>query len=235
MSYVVKLSQFEGPLDLLLHLIGNAKINIEDIFVSKITEQYLQYMTQLDELDMESSSEFARMAATLIYIKSKSLLPKKPPEVEEDDNAEELLIAQLREYSAIKHVCVALRELESEGIKSFYRLPEEFVAPPPPLSMEGVTLQTLMDAYVNVLNRAKGEEVVHHLSVKPEMFRVRDKADYLRQLLKTKGSLYFSQVIHGDMSRLEVAVIFLAVLDLLAKGEIKVEQKSFKHELMICA
>ncbi|MBQ3132506.1 MAG: segregation/condensation protein A, partial [Clostridia bacterium] len=99
MSYEVKLSRFEGPLDLLLHLIEQAEVDIKDIFISEITSQYLEYMNQIEELDMDTASEFLTMAATLVYIKSRSLLPRPPKETtEEEEDPAEALIRQLREY-----------------------------------------------------------------------------------------------------------------------------------------
>ena len=100
--YYVSLKQFEGPLDLLLHLITRAKVDIKDIFVSEITEQYLASMGSVDELDMDTASEFLTMAATLVYIKSRSLLPKPPKENTEEEDPADALIRQLREYRAAK-------------------------------------------------------------------------------------------------------------------------------------
>ncbi len=103
MAYVVSLKQFEGPLDLLLHLITRAKVDIKDIFVSEITEQYLASLDGIDELDMDSASEFLQMAATLVEIKSRALLPKPPePEDPEEESPEEALIRQLEEYKKFK-------------------------------------------------------------------------------------------------------------------------------------
>ena len=99
MAYIVSLKQFDGPLDLLLTLISNAKVDIQDIFVSEITEQYLEAMKLTDELDMDSASEFLQMAATLLEIKSRAMLPKPPrPESEDELSPEEALIKQLTEY-----------------------------------------------------------------------------------------------------------------------------------------
>ncbi len=103
MPYIVSLKQFDGPLDLLLTLISNAKVDIQDIFVSQITEQYLESMRLVDELDMDSASEFLQMAATLLEIKSRSMLPKPPkPESEDALTPEEALILQLPEYRHFK-------------------------------------------------------------------------------------------------------------------------------------
>ena len=125
MAYVVQLKDFEGPLDLLLHLIGRAKVRIEDIFVSEITEQYLASVQDLSGLDMDAASEFLQMAATLMEIKSRALLPK-PPKDEEEDPKEELL-RRLEEYRQIKEASKALRIYEAEAAEMVARLPMEIV------------------------------------------------------------------------------------------------------------
>ena len=128
-----KLSNFEGPLDLLLHLISKAKIEPKDIFVSEITTQYLRMMKNVDELDMDSASDFLQMAATLIYIKSRSLLPVKRRDDDLDDDGltpEEHLIVQLNEYKRYKEASEQLRMFEEGGQRDYYKLPEEIVDSP---------------------------------------------------------------------------------------------------------
>ena len=116
MSYIVSLKDFDGPLDLLLTLISNAKIDIHDIFVSQITEQYLETMALVDELDMDSASEFLQMAATLLEIKSRAMLPKPPkPEDPDELSPEEALIKQLEEYRQFKEVSARMHQLEEEA------------------------------------------------------------------------------------------------------------------------
>ena len=115
MAYIVSLKEFDGPLDLLLTLISNAKIDIHDIFVSQITEQYLETMSLVDELDMDSASEFLQMAATLLEIKSRAMLPKPPkPEDPDELSPEEALIKQLEEYRQFKEVSSRMKQLEEE-------------------------------------------------------------------------------------------------------------------------
>ena len=123
MPYTVQLKQFEGPLDLLLHLIEEAELDVKDIFVSEITAQYLSYMDQLEELDMDTASEFLSMAATLLYIKSRQLLPRPPKEDEAEEDPETLLIRQLREYKAFKEASEQLRALFDAARELHTRLP----------------------------------------------------------------------------------------------------------------
>ena len=129
MAYEVHLKEFDGPLDLLLHLIEQAKVDIKDIFISEITNQYLSLMEELDELDMDTASEFLTMAATLVYIKSRSLLPKPPKEAEEEEDPEEALVRQLKEYKLFKQAGEKLNELSAGMRGLFSRLREQCARP----------------------------------------------------------------------------------------------------------
>ncbi len=151
MAYCVQLKQFEGPLDLLLHLIEESKVDIKDIFVSEITAQYLSYMNQVDELDMDTASEFLTMAATLLYIKSRQLLPRPPREDEEEEDPEVLLIRQLRDYKAFKEASEKLRELFDAARDSCTRLPEDVLLPPKEVELDGATMDTLFSAFLEML------------------------------------------------------------------------------------
>ena len=124
--YYVSLKQFEGPLDLLLHLITRAKVDIKDIFVSEITEQYLASMGSVDELDMDTASEFLTMAATLLEIKSRALLPR-PPEPAEDgeETPEQTLIRRLEEYKLYKESAGRMKEFEQAAMQVFSKLPAQ--------------------------------------------------------------------------------------------------------------
>ena len=132
MAYIVSLKQFDGPLDLLLTLISTAKIDIQDIFVSEITEQYLESMRLIDELDMDTASEFLQMAATLLEIKSRAMLPKPPkPEDPNELSPEEALIRQLTEYKLFKEASEKMHVLEEEARALLTKMPEEYPLPPP--------------------------------------------------------------------------------------------------------
>ena len=155
MPYIVSLKQFDGPLDLLLTLISSAKLDIQDIFVSEITEQYLESMKLVDELDMDSASEFLQMAATLLEIKSRAMLPKPPkPEEEGALSPEEELIRQLTEYKQFKEISARMHQLEEEARALLTKLPEEYPLPPPNIEITGLTLEKLAKAFKKVLERA---------------------------------------------------------------------------------
>ena len=141
-----KLKQFEGPLDLLLHLINKSKIAVEDIFVSDITEQYLEYMDALSEPDMDSASEFLAMAALLLEIKSRSLLPKPPSPAEDEEDPQQLLIRRLKEYKQIKENSQKLRENEHMLEGRYYKLPQELIFDKR-FELSEASLETLMEAF----------------------------------------------------------------------------------------
>ncbi len=157
MSWTLNIKDFSGPLDMLLYMVGKAKIDIKDIFVSEITDQYIRHVQQMDTLDMDDASSFIQMAATLLEIKSRSLLPK-PPEPEEDD-PETLLIRQLEEYALFKQIAADMQGFEKAAALVYEKLPEEYPLPPPSFEIDGLTLQGLMEAFANVLARAPRQDL----------------------------------------------------------------------------
>ncbi|MGI6150759.1 MAG: segregation and condensation protein A, partial [Christensenellales bacterium] len=144
--YTVSLARFEGPLDLLLHLIEKAEVDIKDIFVSEITSQYLEYMKGLDELEPDAASEFVAMAATLLLIKSRTLLPKPEPVMQEEEDPETVLLRQIREYKLFKEASEELSALKADADRLFFRLPEEFPQQPPRVDLDGVSADALYEA-----------------------------------------------------------------------------------------
>jgi len=224
-EYRVSLSQFEGPLDLLLHLIDKAEINIEDIFVSEITAQYLAYMDDLSGMDMDRASSFLTVAAQLLLIKSRSLLPRPPVEDEEEEDPKEALIRQLREYKAFKQASEELYERFEEAKKSFTRLPEDVVLPPQKFELNNATIDNLYQAFLDVLNREDEteEKVDKSQNVRPDTFTVRDRVVHLRTKLK-EGRVRFTDLFTDASTRMEKVVTFMALLEMLARGEVHITQ-----------
>lgn len=224
-EYRVLLSQFEGPLDLLLHLIDKAEINIEDIFVSEITSQYLAYMDDLSDLDMDRASSFLTVAAQLLLIKSRSLLPRPPVEDEEEEDPKEALLRQLREYKAFRSAGEELHERFEEAKKAFSRLPEDVVLPPQKFELQNVTLDTLYCAFLDVLNREDETEEKQDRTqnVRPDTYTVRDRVVHLRTKLK-EGRVRFTDLFSDASTRMEMVVTFMALLEMLAHGEVHITQ-----------
>ena len=234
MPYVVSLKQFDGPLDLLLTLISKAKIDIRDIFVSQITEQYLEYMQGVDELDMDSASEFLQMAATLVEIKSRALLPKPPkPEDPDEETPEQALIRQLTEYKAFKETCEDLKKLEETASLMLNKLPEEYPLPPPEVELTGLTLEGLTKAFLRVLSRATESEAPQHLrEIKRDAFTVQNCMLRLQSLIR-KGPTTFDALFSDDITRAEVVGMFMAMLELMRLGRLDVRQKGVFGEIVL--
>ena len=236
MPYIVSLKQFDGPLDLLLTLISNAKLDIQDIFVSEITEQYLESMKLVDELDMDSASEFLQMAATLLEIKSRAMLPKPPkPEEEGALSPEEELIRQLTEYKQFKEISARMHQLEEEARALMTKLPEEYPLPPPNIEITGLTLEKLAKAFQKVLARAEEKEQNDHMAsreIRRDSFTVAGCMAVISRRLR-RGSLRFMELFEEDFTREEVITMFLAVLELARLSRVRVEQSGAYGEIYL--
>lgn len=228
-----KLDQFEGPLDLLYHLIKVAKIDIRDIFISQITEQYLEMMKDIDSLDMEKAADFTLMAATLLEIKSKQLLPK-PEVLEESDeeDPEEKLYRQLEEYKLFKEASEKMKEIEDVG--KFYKKPDESAGEYRYELPEKLSVDALINAFSNLLHRVsvKAEEITERKIVK-DRFTVAEKIAQIKDALLLKPKFKFNELFEADYSKSEIINTFLALLELLKTQIIKVEQTSTFGEIEI--
>ena len=223
-EYRVSLSQFEGPLDLLLHLIEKAEVKIEDIFVSEITAQYLALMDDLSDVDMDRASAFLTVAAQLLLIKSRSLLPRPPVETDEEESPEQQLLRQLREYKAFKEAGEALQQ-RFDGMKNAYgRLPEDIALPPQKFDLNDVTLEQLFSAFWDVVNRTEEEEKPRIVrQVRRDSFTVRDRVTHIRKRL-TAGRIAFDDLFTDASTRMDKIVTFMALLEMLAHGEVRINQ-----------
>lgn len=227
MAYQVQLSQFEGPLDLLLHLIARAKVDICDIFVSEITEQYLASMESIDAIDMDTASEFLTMAATLLEIKSRALLPRMPdPEEEGEETPEQALIRRLHEYRAIKEGAGEMRGVESAAKAVFSKLPEEYPLPPQSYQLDNLTLEGLLDAFYRLMRRvAEPEEVTFApREIAREPYSIQECVFRITARLR-RGPVVFSHLFSDDPTRDEVVTLFMALLELLRLGKLHIEQE----------
>lgn len=236
MPYIVSLKQFDGPLDLLLTLISNAKIDIHDIFVSEITEQYLETMKLVDELDMDSASEFLQMAATLLEIKSRAMLPKPPkPEDPDELSPEEALIRQLEEYRQFKEVSARMHALEEEARALMTKLPEEYPLPPPNIEITGLTLEKLIRAYRRVLERAERNEVADMLAnreIRRDSFTVAGCMARISRRVR-HGGCTFTELFTDTCTRQEIVTMFMALLELIKLNRLHVRQENAYDEIYL--
>ncbi len=236
MPYIVSLKQFDGPLDLLLTLISNAKVDIQDIFVSEITEQYLETMKLVDELDMDSASEFLQMAATLLEIKSRAMLPKPPkPESEDELSPEEALIKQLTEYKQFKEASERMHELEEEARALMTKMPEEYPLPPPNIEITGLTLDKLVRAFERVLARAEAAERADAMAgreIRRDQFTVSGCMTRIARRLRS-GRFAFSELFDAEMNRAEVITMFMALLEMAKLNRLHIEQEAAYEEIFL--
>ena len=236
MEYRVHLSQFSGPLDLLLHLVEKAEVDIKDIFVSEITSEFLEYLKEIDELDMEQASSFLTVAATLVYMKSRSLFPPAPKEEEEEEDPGELLIRQLREYKTFKEASETMRELAHEAARMHSKLPEEFPVPPAEIILKDTTTQKLFEAMLSALNRGEEPEKRETLhEVTADAFTIRSCSRRARDVLRSNnGKTCFEELTEGA-SKMEIIVTFMALLEMISCGEIRLSQERYCGRIDIYA
>lgn len=224
MELQLKLSGFEGPLDLLLHLLEKDKLDIKDIFVSDITDQYLKYIEGISEFDMENASEFLTVAAHLLEIKSRSLLPKPLPETEDEEDPEQALIRRLTEYKMYKEAGEKLHGMEEENLRVYYKLPEE-VHMEERIELNAMHLDSLLSAFAEVLKRVEGKQVKKQREIRRDMYTVKGKMSYIRRKLVSKKRVSFFELFEDDGNKSEVVTTFAAMLELWKSNFLRLEQK----------
>ena len=232
MSYKVKLELFEGPLDLLLYLIKKEEIDIHDIPIAKITAQYLEALDLMKMLDLDIAGEFLVMAATLMQIKSRMLLPpeEQPPQEEEEPDPREELVKRLLEYQKFKEAAAKLAQMEGERRDFFTRrsnLPE--MAGEEEAYFE-TSIFDLISAFSQVTERLSKQQFYEVLK---EEFTVEDKIHQILHILTQKPVLYFSEMFEQTKSKVEVVATFLAILELIRLKEIMAHQRQSFGEIEI--
>ncbi|MDB4578603.1 segregation/condensation protein A [Akkermansiaceae bacterium] len=226
-DYKVSLEFFEGPLDLLLYLIRRDEVDIYDISLERITTQYLEYVESFKMLNIDLASEFISMAANLMYIKSRTLLPKsvQPPdeEADEDDPRWEL-IRQLIEYKKFKDAAGFLAQREVAQEQVYAHAPEKKARPDDdePVPLAEVSIFDLIRAFQNVIKRF--EETRDFGDIIDDRHTVSDKIDHLLNLIKPGGSLSLQSLFREATSKIEVIVTFLALLELMKMNQFKARQ-----------
>lgn len=235
-QYRFKLDNFEGPLDLLLHLIKEAKLDIATVKLADITEQYLNYMADLKNIDMDRASEFITIAATLIEIKSKKLLPVEQDvtaDDEEDDEA--ILLRRLKEYELFKETGKELREIED--VNKFYRPPGKETEKVK-IVMKDMVLEQLLDAFAKLLTREELKKIAkpdEPKKIVKDRFTVAEKIISIRNFAKERKRFTFEELFEDDMSKSELINVFLALLELLKLQTVKVLQSQIFGEIVITA
>lgn len=234
MELTVKLQVFEGPLDLLLHLLEKNKVNIYDIPIVEITNQYMEYIAEMRRQDLNVMSEFLVMAATLLDIKSKMLLPAKESEDDEEDPRAEL-VQQLLEYKMYKCMAYELRDRQIDAEKVWFKaptIPPEVLAYEEPVDvnelMSGVTLARLNDIFQSIIKKQadKIDPVRSKFGrIEKEEVSLPDKMTYVEEYSLHHGHFSFRSLLEAQSGKMEVVVTFLAILELMKMGKIVVSQE----------
>jgi len=235
MSINIKLEVFEGPFELLFHLIEKNKIDIYDIPIAEITEQYINYIKMMQSLDIDLASEFLVMAATLLEIKSKMLLPKMPKvEEEQEEDPREELVKKLLEYKAYKDVTEILKQKLIENEKSLCKdssLADEIIdsfALPDRLSIE-----ILVDKFKELMIRRQSQKDIEQNKIYKDEITVKDKIFEILKILSIEKTVYFDNLIMNCITKLEAILTFLAILELIKQRKIYVEQANNFDKIII--
>jgi segregation and condensation protein A len=233
-SIQLTLPYFEGPLDLLLHLIEREELDITSVALVAVADQYLHILRQNEHLNLDALADFIWIGARLLLIKSRALLPRPPVvdgEHEEDDPADELA-RQLLEYKLFKEAAGRMRDIETAGLHSYPRIAPPPELPPPP-GLDGVTLDLLREMVESALTRKPPEKEHHHAVIKPHKFTVREKVDLLRGMLVGEGRVSFRAVIEACGTRMEIIVSFMAVLELIKSGVLEAVQDATFADIVL--
>lgn len=243
MAIPVKLEVFEGPLDLLLHLIEKNKIDIYDIPIVEVTEQYLDYIRQLETEDMNVVSEFLVMAATLIDIKCRMLLPKEVNEDGEEEDPRAELVQKLLEYKMYKYMSFELRDRQVDAGRALFReqhLPKEVEDYRQPIDygtlLANVDLKKLHEVFQFIMKRQEDKiDPVRSTfgNIEKDEIDMDIKTVYVRQYAESHGCFSFRELLEKQHSKMEIIVTFLVILEMMKTGLIDIEQQDICGDIMI--
>lgn len=243
MELSYKLETFEGPLDLLLHLIEKNKVNIYDIPISQIADQYLDYVSHMEEESLDVVSEFLVMAATLLDIKARMLLPKETDENGEEEDPRAELVARLLEYKTYKYMSVELKDMELDAEKVFYKaptIPKEVEKYEQPVDLDklldGLTLSKLQKIFESVMKKQQDKIDPVRSSfgtIKKEPVSLEEKITKVLGYARKHRKFSFRGMLEKQKDKTEVVVTFLALLELMKLGKIHLTQENLFEDMMI--
>ena len=227
MDYSIKINEFEGPLDLLLHLIKQSNIDIYDIEICQITKQYLDYINKMEELNINVASSYIVMAAELMEIKSKSLLPKKEEETEEEDEeviSKENLINKLIEYKKYKEMAPSFKNLETNRQNIYIKSPEKLnnYLDEITLKNEDTSVDELVEAFKKFLERKNHEKPITTKITNKE-YSVKERKHNIRNILREKKKVLFTELFEENNTGF-IIVTFLSILEMTKEKEITIKQ-----------
>ena len=238
-----KINQFGGPLDLLLHLIDKNKFNIFDIPIVEITEQYLDYLNRMQEENLDVMSEFLVMAATLISIKAKMLLPREEKEEEEEEDPRAELVRRLLEYKMYKYASLELKDMNLDAEKNYYKpatIPKEvleYKEEIDPAEVIGdVTLAKLNEIFTQVMKRTvdRVDPVRSKFgTIEKDEVRIEDKMDDIRASIRGLKGINFKTLLEIQATKINIIVTFMAILELMKVGDITIRQDELFGDIII--
>lgn len=223
-DYRVKLDVFSGPLDLLLYLIKRDELDIQDISLVQVTDQYLEYVRVLEALDPDAAGEFLVLASTLIEIKSRALLPAAPPEAwDDEDDPQATLVKELLEYKRFKDAARELGSAAEERAKRFVRVPAELPKEMAGMELEDVAIWDLVSAFSKVMSSIGAGPRQHEVSYDERPLEY--WADEMVETIRSTGVTKFHELFTGRRRRVEMLGMFLALLELMRNHRIRIEQE----------
>lgn len=243
MAIPVKLEVFEGPLDLLLHLIDKNKVDIYDIPIVEITEQYLEYIKQMESRDMNVMSEFLVMAATLVDIKCRMLLPKEVNEEGEEEDPRAELVQKLLEYKMYKYMSLELKDRQVDAARNLYReqkLPKEVASYRQPVNYDellgDMTLGKLQAIFNSIIKRQ--EEKIDPIrsqygNIEKDEVDMDEKTLYIEAYAREHKVFSFRKLLEKQASKMEVIVTFLVILEMMKTGSITIAQDNIFDDIII--
>lgn len=243
MGIPIKLEIFEGPLDLLLHLIDKNKVNIYDIPIVMITEQYMEYIAAMETKDMDVMSEFLVMAATLVNIKSKMLLPKEETKEEEEEDPRKELVERLLEYKMYKYMSYELKDRQLDAAKVIFKsptIPKEVKNFKEEVNLgdllSDLTLSRLQSIFKSVMKKQvdKIDPIRSNFGrIEKEEVNQEEKMEFIEQFAKKHHSFSFREMLEGQSSKMEVIVTFLGILELMKIGKLRILQENIFDDILI--
>lgn len=236
-SLNINITNFEGPFDLLIHLIRKNKMDIKDIRISEITKEYIDYLNKAKILDLDIASEFLVVCATLLEIKSKEILPKYEEEVDDEDLKEKLVL-RIEEYEKFQNISKYLEKKYNEDLFIFTKRPESIEEPEVDVkaSLKDVTLNNIYDTYMHLLEMKQAKmnkSLTKRVTIERLSFNIEDKMDDIYRLVKNKDRIKFSYITMDSKSKAESIVMFLALLELTKNHIIKVYQEDVFSDIII--
>lgn len=243
MEIAYKLNVFEGPLDLLLHLIEKNKVDIYDIPIVTITEQYLAYVSEMQEQDMDVMSEFLVMAGTLLQIKSKMLLPREETEEEEEEDPRAELVRRLLEYKMYKYAALELKDMELDASHNLYKKPtipkevEEYREEVDPAELvDGLTLSKLNDIFRSIMRKQvdKIDPIRSKFgTIEKEEINIEDRMVQIREEVRGLKGINFRTLLETQPTRMNIIITFMSILELMKVGAITIRQEETFGEIVI--